>query len=154
MTHFHAVLFQFSHRMAYAGLVKGQIHVLKIAIMVPRKRLSMAIAATFWPRGRRALRARRPQGPNVKNVVHTRMHCQSPPVCVVTIPWTTICILRIYIQRATVYSVRQIEIGLLNQSINIVRTILSQNFDPWWQPDGFCRQNQISVPNWNNMIKL
>ena len=26
-----------------------------------------AITATFWPRGRRALRARRPRGPNVKN---------------------------------------------------------------------------------------
>ena len=31
--------------------------------------MSRAIAATFWPRGRRALRARRPRGPNVKNVV-------------------------------------------------------------------------------------
>ena len=30
--------------------------------------MSRAIAATFWPRGRRALRARRPRGPNVKNV--------------------------------------------------------------------------------------
>ena len=29
--------------------------------------MSRAIAATFWPRGRRALRARRPRGPNVKN---------------------------------------------------------------------------------------
>ena len=28
--------------------------------------MSRAIAATFWPRGRRALRARRPRGPNVK----------------------------------------------------------------------------------------
>ena len=27
-----------------------------------------AIAATFWPRGRRALRARHPRGPNVKNL--------------------------------------------------------------------------------------
>ena len=27
--------------------------------------MSRAIAATFWPRGRRALRARRPRGPNV-----------------------------------------------------------------------------------------
>ena len=30
--------------------------------------MSRAIAATFWPRGRRALRARRPRGPNVKNI--------------------------------------------------------------------------------------
>ena len=30
--------------------------------------MSRAIAATFWPRGRRALRARRPGGPNVKNL--------------------------------------------------------------------------------------
>ena len=29
--------------------------------------MSRAIAATFWPRGRRTLRARRPRGPNVKN---------------------------------------------------------------------------------------
>ena len=28
--------------------------------------MSRVIAATFWPRGRRALRARRPRGPNVK----------------------------------------------------------------------------------------
>ena len=28
--------------------------------------MSRAIAATFWPHGRRALRARRPRGPNVK----------------------------------------------------------------------------------------
>ena len=48
------------------GWLKGQSHILKIAIMVPRRRLSRAIAATFWPRGRRALRARRPRGPNVK----------------------------------------------------------------------------------------
>ena len=33
------------------GWLKGQSHILKIAIMVPRKRLSRAIAATFWPRG-------------------------------------------------------------------------------------------------------
>ena len=49
------------------GRLKGQSHILKIAIMVPRRRLSRAIAATFWPRGRRALRARRLRGPNVKN---------------------------------------------------------------------------------------
>ena len=48
------------------GWLKGESHILKTAIMVPRKRLSRAIAATFWPRGRRALRARRPRGPNVK----------------------------------------------------------------------------------------
>ena len=30
--------------------------------------MSRAIAATFWPRGRRALRARRPRSPNVKNL--------------------------------------------------------------------------------------
>ena len=30
--------------------------------------MSRAIAATLWPRGRRALRARRPRGPNVKNI--------------------------------------------------------------------------------------
>ena len=30
--------------------------------------MSRAIAATFWPRGRRARSARRPRGPNVKNV--------------------------------------------------------------------------------------
>ena len=48
------------------GWLKGQSPFLKTAIMVPRKRLSRAIAATFWPRGRRALRARRPRGPNVK----------------------------------------------------------------------------------------
>ena len=30
--------------------------------------MSRAIAATFWPRGRRALRARRPRGPNVKKL--------------------------------------------------------------------------------------
>ena len=30
--------------------------------------MSRAIAATFWPCGRRALRARRPRGPNVKNI--------------------------------------------------------------------------------------
>ena len=33
------------------GWLKGQSHILKTAIMVPRKRLSRAIAATFWPRG-------------------------------------------------------------------------------------------------------
>ena len=32
------------------GWLKGQSHILKIAIMVPRRRLSRAIAATFWPR--------------------------------------------------------------------------------------------------------
>ena len=37
------------------GWLKGQSHILKIAIIVPRKRLSRAMAATFWPRGRRAL---------------------------------------------------------------------------------------------------
>ena len=42
--------------------LKGQSHILKTAIMVPRKRLSRANAATFWPRGQRALRARRPEG--------------------------------------------------------------------------------------------
>ena len=31
--------------------------------------MSRAIAATFWPCGRRALRARRPRGPNVKKVL-------------------------------------------------------------------------------------
>ena len=31
--------------------------------------MSRAIAATFWPRGRRALRARRPRGPNIKNTM-------------------------------------------------------------------------------------
>ena len=40
------------------GWLKGQSHILKIAIMVPRKRLSRAIAATFAPH---------PRGPNVKN---------------------------------------------------------------------------------------
>ena len=49
------------------GWWKGQSHILKTAIMVPRKRLSRAIPATFWPHGRRALRALRPRGPNVKN---------------------------------------------------------------------------------------
>ena len=49
------------------GWLKGQSHILKTAIMVPSKRLSRAIAATFWPRGRRARSARRPRGPNVKN---------------------------------------------------------------------------------------
>ena len=49
------------------GWLKGQSHILKIAIMVPRKRLSRAIAATFRPRGRRALRACRPRGLNIKN---------------------------------------------------------------------------------------
>ena len=33
------------------GWLKGQSQILKTAIMVPRKRLSRAIAATFWPRG-------------------------------------------------------------------------------------------------------
>ena len=56
------------------GWLKGQSHILKTAIMVPRKRLSRAIAATFWPRGRRALRARRPRGPNVKkNILHSEL---------------------------------------------------------------------------------
>ena len=50
------------------GWLKGQSHILKIAIIVPRKRLFRAIAATFWPRGRRALSTRRPRGPNVKNM--------------------------------------------------------------------------------------
>ena len=36
--------------------------------------LSRAIAATFWPRGRRALRARRPRGPNVKNFFYLRVY--------------------------------------------------------------------------------
>ena len=49
------------------GWLKGQSHILKTAIMVPRKRLSRAIAATFWPRGRRALR---PRGPNVKKLIN------------------------------------------------------------------------------------
>ena len=35
--------------------------------------MSRAIAATFWPRGRRALRARRPRGPNVKNTKMIRV---------------------------------------------------------------------------------
>ena len=48
------------------GCLKGQSHILKTAIMVPRKHLSKAIAATVWPRGRRALRARRP---NVQNTI-------------------------------------------------------------------------------------
>ena len=47
------------------GWLKGQSHILKTAIMVPRKRLCRAIAATFWPRG---VRARRPRGPNVKKI--------------------------------------------------------------------------------------
>ena len=39
--------------------------------------MSRAIAATFWPRGWRALRARRPRGPNVnkKRTSTTRNHC-------------------------------------------------------------------------------
>ena len=44
------------------GWLKGQSHILKTAIMVPRKRQSRAIAATFGPRGRRAL----PAGPECK----------------------------------------------------------------------------------------
>ena len=40
------------------GWLKGQSHILKTAIMVPRKRLSRAIAATFWPCGRWAPVAR------------------------------------------------------------------------------------------------
>ena len=57
------------------GWLKGQSHILKIAIMVPRRRLSRAIAATFWPRGRRALRARRPRGPNVKKTQKKKNMC-------------------------------------------------------------------------------
>ena len=34
--------------------------------------MSRAIAATFWPRGRRALRARRPRGPNVKKKINAK----------------------------------------------------------------------------------
>ena len=51
------------------GWLNGPSHILKTAIMVPSKRMSRAIAATFWPRGRRALRARRPRGPNVKKMM-------------------------------------------------------------------------------------
>ena len=36
--------------------------------------MSRAIAATFWPRGRRALRARRPRGPNVKKSMVWSFH--------------------------------------------------------------------------------
>ena len=38
--------------------------------------MSRAIAATFWPRGRRALRARRPRGPNVKKIIQCSMSFQ------------------------------------------------------------------------------
>ena len=38
--------------------------------------MSRAIAATFWPRGRRALRARRPRGPNVKKWPAAWYSCQ------------------------------------------------------------------------------
>ena len=55
------------------GWLKGQSHILKIAIMVPRKRLSRAIAATFWPRGRRALRIRRPRDECKKNKIFAKM---------------------------------------------------------------------------------
>ena len=64
MTHFVAVLFNLVIGWRLQSWLKGQSHILKIAIMVPRKRLSRAIAATFWPRS-----ARRPRGPNVKNGV-------------------------------------------------------------------------------------
>ena len=37
--------------------------------------MSRAIAATFWPRGRRALLARRPRGPNVKKWVENILAC-------------------------------------------------------------------------------
>ena len=59
------------------GLLKGQSHILKTAIMVLRKRLSRAIAATFWPRGWQALCARRLRGLNVKKNLH----------CVSASPW-------------------------------------------------------------------
>ena len=59
------------------GWLKGQSHILKIAIMVPRKRLSRAIAGTFGPRGRRTLRARHPRGPNVKKRPNHPITCTS-----------------------------------------------------------------------------
>ena len=40
-----------------------------------------AIAATFWPRGRRALRARRPRGPNVKKKKKSRIRRISERIC-------------------------------------------------------------------------
>ena len=46
------------------GWLKGQSHILKTAIMVPRKRLSRAIAATFWPRDGRCPPS--PSGPECK----------------------------------------------------------------------------------------
>ena len=48
------------------GWLKGQSHILKIAMMVPRRRLSRAIAATFCSDPAGEGRARRPRGPNVK----------------------------------------------------------------------------------------
>ena len=41
------------------------------------------------------------------------------------------------------------------KTANIVRVILSQSWDLWGQPDVFlfCGQNQISVPNYNDMIR-
>ena len=46
------------------------------------------------------------------------------------------------------------EFPTLVEIVNIVRVILSQNWNHLGQPDVFCGQNQISVPNWNNMIRL
>ena len=70
MTHIYIyiydALFQFSRRMAYAGLVKRAKSHFENCNTGPEETPVQAIAATFWPRGRRALRSRRPLGPNVK----------------------------------------------------------------------------------------
>ena len=72
------------------GWLKGQSQILKTAIMVPRKHLSRAIAATFWPRGRRALRcAARPSsaGPECKTVAVTTSSVDTGPREYLTFIW-------------------------------------------------------------------
>ena len=56
--------------------------------------MSRAIAATFWPRGRRALRARRPRGPNVKITSKCDLNRQWPlRICIDRSPTRCVTIL-------------------------------------------------------------
>ena len=55
--------------MTYAGLVKRAKSHFENRNNGPEKTPVQGDSFTFWPRERRALRARRPRGPNVKNLV-------------------------------------------------------------------------------------
>ena len=53
--------------MTYAGLVERAKSHFENCNNGPEETPVQGYSSTFWPRGRRALRARRPRGPNVKN---------------------------------------------------------------------------------------